>query len=41
MTLDNNGRPLGPSAVYKEDIDLYMKFLKTGLENYRKRSAEN
>ena len=41
VTLDNNGRPLGPSAVYKEDIDLYMKFLKTGLENYRKRSAEN
>ena len=35
-TLDNEGNPLGPSAVYKEDIDLYMKFLNTGLKNYKK-----
>ena len=35
VTLDNEGRPLGPSAVYKEDIDLYMKFLNTGLKNYK------
>ncbi|MCR4854040.1 MAG: thioredoxin family protein [Prevotella sp.] len=36
VTLDNEGRPLGPSAVYKEDIDLYMDFLKTGLKNYKR-----
>ncbi len=36
VTLDNEGNPLGPSAVYKEDIDLYMKFLNTGLKNYKK-----
>ena len=36
VTLDNEGNPLGPSAVYKEDINLYLKFLDTGLKNYRK-----
>ena len=35
VTLDNDGRPLGPSAVYKEDIGLYMSFLDTGLKNYK------
>ncbi len=37
VTLDNEGNPLGPSAVYKEDINLYLKFLDTGLKNYRKK----
>ena len=36
VTLDNEGNPLGPSAVYKEDINLYLKFLDTGIKNYRK-----
>lgn len=36
VTLDNNGMPTGPSYAYNEDIDKYLKFLSTGLENYKK-----
>lgn len=36
VTLDNEGKPLGKSAVYDEDISKYMDFLKQGLDNYRK-----
>ena len=36
VAVDNEGMPLGPSYGFKEDIDAYLKFLKTGLENYRR-----
>ena len=36
VAIDNEGNPLTGSAVYDEDIDKYVKFLKEGLENYRK-----
>ena len=36
VAIDNEGNPLTGSAVYDEDINKYVKFLKAGLENYRK-----
>lgn len=36
VTLDNNGMPTGPSFAYDENVDKYLKFLSTGLENYKK-----
>ena len=37
VILDNEGNPLAPSYSYDEDINHYMKFLNTGLENYNKK----
>ena len=36
VAIDNEGNPLTGSAVYDEDINKDVKFLKDGLENYRK-----
>ena len=36
VLLDNNGRPLNTSYSYDEDVDRFVKFLKTGLDNYKK-----
>lgn len=36
VLLDNNGRPLNTSYSYDEDVDKFVKFLKTGLDNYQK-----
>lgn len=36
ITLDHHGKPIGPSYAYDEDVDKYLKFLNTGLENYKK-----
>lgn len=36
ITLDNNANPIGPSFAYNENIDNYLKFLNTGLTNYKK-----
>lgn len=36
VLLDNNGRPLNTSYSYDEDVDKFVNFLKTGLDNYRK-----
>lgn len=36
VTLDNEGKPLSGSFVYKEDITGYLEFLNKGLESYRK-----
>lgn len=36
VTVDNDGKPLSGSFVYKEDIPGYLKFLDKGLENYQK-----
>jgi len=35
VTLDYNGKPIGPSFAYDEDVDKYLLFLNTGLDNYR------
>ena len=36
VLLDNEANPIGPSRSYNEDIDAYVHFLKSGLENYNK-----
>lgn len=36
VLLDNNGSPLNTSYSYDEDVDKFVKFLKTGLDNYKK-----
>ena len=36
VVLDNNGKPLTNSRAYDEDIAEYIKFLKKGLEKYKK-----
>ena len=36
VILDQNGKPLNNSYPYDEDVDKYKKFLKTGLDNYKK-----
>lgn len=37
VLLDNDGNPLEASRSYDRDIDKYIKFLNSGLENYKKR----
>ena len=36
VLIDNEGMPLNKSYAYDEDIDKYIQFLQTGLDNYRK-----
>ena len=36
VLLDNEGRPLGASRAYDEDVQAYIDFLDQGLKNYRK-----
>jgi thiol:disulfide interchange protein DsbD len=36
VLLDNEGKPLGPSYAYNEDVSRYVNFLQQGLVNYRK-----
>ena len=36
VLLDNEGKPIGPSYAYNEDVSEYIKFLNIGLENYKK-----
>ena len=35
--LDGNGLPLGPSFGFDKDVDHYVNWLKSGLEEYRKK----
>ena len=35
VLLDGKGNPLNGSYSYDEDIDAYVNFLKTGLNNYK------
>lgn len=37
VLLDNDGNPLEASRSYDRDIDKYINFLNSGLENYKKR----
>ena len=36
VLLDNEGKPLNGSYSHDEDVDKYIEFLQTGLENYKK-----
>lgn len=36
VIIDNNGKPLAPAFVYKEDVPGYLRFLKQGIDNYNK-----
>lgn len=36
VALDHNGKPLGPSYAYDENVDRYLEFLRTGLTNFKK-----
>ena len=36
VLIDNYGMPLNKSYAYNEDIDAYVGFLRTGLQNYKK-----
>ena len=36
VLIDNNGMPLNKAYSYDEDIDKYVDFLQTGLDNYKK-----
>lgn len=37
VLIDNEGKPLNKSYSYDEDIDKYVDFLQTGLDNYNKK----
>ena len=41
VTLDNEGYPIGPSYAYDENIEKYIKFLETGLDNYKEKMEVN
>jgi thiol:disulfide interchange protein DsbD len=36
VLLDHAGKPIGPSYAYNEDVPEYIKFLNTGLDNFKK-----
>lgn len=36
VLVDNDGKPLAPAFVYKEDVPGYKAFLKQGIDNYKK-----
>ena len=36
VLIDNEGKPLNKAYKYDEDINEYVKFLETGLDNYKK-----
>lgn len=36
VLLNNEGMPIGPSYAYDENVDAYLKFLNTGLANFKK-----
>ncbi|MDD2436725.1 MAG: cytochrome c biogenesis protein CcdA [Massilibacteroides sp.] len=37
VLLDTKGKPLAPSYAYDEDVNKYIKFLQSGLTNFKKR----
>jgi thiol:disulfide interchange protein DsbD len=36
ILLDNNGKPLGPSYAFNEDVSKYIQFLQDGIRRYNK-----
>lgn len=37
VIVDNDGKPLAPAFVYKEDVPAYKNFLNQGIQNYKKK----
>lgn len=37
VLLDNEGKPIGPSYAYNEDVDKYLQFMRIGLDHYKKK----
>lgn len=37
VIVDNDGKPLAPAFVYKEDVEAYKRFLNQGIQNYKKK----
>ena len=35
VLLDNEGKPIGPSYSYDEDVDKFVKYLRSGLDRYK------
>lgn len=35
VTLDGEGKPLGPSYAFNEDVSLYIQFLEKGLKQFK------
>lgn len=40
VLLNHEGKPIGPSYAYNEEVDKYLQFLKIGLDNFKKQSAK-
>ena len=40
VPVDNEGKPLNHSFAYQEDVDEYVDFLETGLQNYIRQKTE-
>lgn len=40
VLLNHEGKPIGSSYAYNEDVDKYLQFLKIGLDNFKKQSAK-
>ncbi|MDE6286292.1 MAG: thioredoxin family protein, partial [Muribaculaceae bacterium] len=36
VMLDNEGKPLGPTRSYDENVEAFTEWLETGIENYKK-----
>ena len=36
ILLDNNGKPLGPSYAFNEDVSKYIQFLQDGIRRFNK-----
>lgn len=41
VLLDHNGKPIGPSYAFNEDVPEYIKFLNIGLDNFKKKTEES
>ena len=39
VLLDNEGKPLNGSYSHDEDVEKYINFLQTGLDNYKKKTS--
>lgn len=40
VLLNDQGKPIGPSYAYDENVDSYINFLKTGLDNFKKQQEQ-
>lgn len=40
VLLNHEGKPIGPSYAYNENVDKYLEFLQIGLDNFKKQSVK-